>query len=310
VFFALSFALLSATQGIHDVIQTTVNGIVSGSYLALGAAGLTLIFALLRLVNFAYGDYMTFGVYTVVLLQGNFGDSLAADIVIATVVVAALSLALEFVLWRPLRTRGAGFFQLVIASLGLAYIIRYGLQVVLGANERQLNVDVIGSTEMLGIRVGTTQLIVTVVALVVMLIFAVALGVTRAGKMIRAVADNRGLAETSGINTSRVILLCWVISGALAGLAGIIYAAPIGYVSPTLGYSVVLGIFVAAVLGGIGSVYGALAGGLLLGVVQEWSTLLITPQLKIAVGFCILIAVLLVTPRGIFGRRPTVEAAS
>ena len=123
----------------------------------------------------------------------------------------------------------------------------------------------------------------------------------------RALADSIQLAETTGIDTDRIVLITWGASAGLAGLAGILYALPAGVVNPNLGFSLILSIFAAVVVGGIGNAYGALAGGLLIGVVQEWSTLVIDPSMKVAVGFAVLILVLLVRPQGLFGRGRSVD---
>lgn len=306
----LAAAALLVTQGLQPVAQTSINGVVSGSYIALGAVGVTLMFALLRLVNFAHGDYLTLGAYVAVFSQTHIVSSLLVAVGLAVLVMALFSGAMEFVLWRPIRRRGAGFFQLVLVALGLAYIIRYGIQVAVGANQQQLDVNVIDSVRFSGLHIGRTQLLVTLVALAVIVCFAVVLKTTSIGKKMRAIADNRELAETTGIDTSRMVVVAWLISGAFAGLAGVLYAAPIGYITPNLGFGIILSVFAAVIVGGIGSLYGALAGGLLVGVVQEWSTLVIAPELKVAVGFAMLIAVLLVRPRGLFARGASIEGTS
>jgi neutral amino acid transport system permease protein len=302
--------VLALAEGLEPLLQTTINGIVSGSYIALAAVGVTLMFALLRLVNFAHGDFLTLGAYIAVFSQTHIASSLVVATLVAVAVMGFFSAAMEFALWRPIRRRGAGFFQLVLVALGLAYIIRYGIQVAVGANQRQLDVNVIDSVRFGGLHIGRTQLIVTLVALTVIVAFAVVLKRTALGKKMRAIADNRSLAETTGIDTSRMVVIAWMISGAFAGLAGVLYAAPIGYITPNLGFGIVLSVFAAVIVGGIGSLYGALAGGLLVGVVQEWSTLVIAPELKVAVGFAMLIAVLLVRPRGLFARAASVEGQS
>jgi neutral amino acid transport system permease protein len=125
---------------------------------------------------------------------------------------------------------------------------------------------------------------------------------TSLGRQIRALSDNVELAETTGIDTARMIRVTWILAGGLAGLAGVLYAGALGNMDPNLGFGIVLSLFAAVVVGGIGNAYGALAGGILIGVMQEWSTLVISPRLKVAVGFAVLIVVLIVRPQGIFGR--------
>ena len=145
--------------------------------------------------------------------------------------------------------------------------------------------------------------------LYVVAIVAVALGLrfTSFGRQARALADSIQLAETTGIDTDRIVLYTWVVSGGLAGLAGIIYALPAGSANPQIGFTLILSIFAAVVVGGIGNAYGALAGGLLIGIAQEWSTLVIDPAMKVAVGFAALIVALIVRPQGLFGRGRTVD---
>jgi branched-subunit amino acid ABC-type transport system permease component len=152
------------------------------------------------------------------------------------------------------------------------------------------------------VRIGRTELIVTLVGIAVILLVAAGLRWTSLGRQARALADSIQLAETTGIDTGRIVLVTWTVSGGLAGLAGIFYALPAGSVNPNLGFSLILSIFAAVIVGGIGNAYGALAAGLLIGVVQEWSTLVIEPSMKVAVGFAMLILVLLVRPQGLFGR--------
>jgi neutral amino acid transport system permease protein len=125
------------------------------------------------------------------------------------------------------------------------------------------------------------------------------------GKQMRALSDSVDLAETTGIDTGRVILITWVFAGAAAGLAGVLYAASIGSFTPDFGSLLLLSLFASVILGGIGNAYGALAGGIVLGLVQEWSTLLVDARWKVAIGFGILILVLIVRPQGIFGRART-----
>ena len=134
------------------------------------------------------------------------------------------------------------------------------------------------------------------------MLVAVALRSTSLGKQTRALSDSIELSETTGIDTDRIVLVTWAVSGGLAGLAGIFYALPAGSVNPNLGFSLILSIFAAVIVGGIGNAYGALAGGMLIGLVQEWSTLVLEASVKVAVGFAMLILVLLVRPQGLFGR--------
>jgi len=142
-------------------------------------------------------------------------------------------------------------------------------------------------------------------ALVVLASLALLLRRSRLGKEIRALSDSAELAETSGIDTDRIVLYTWILAGGLAGLAGVVYGASVGVVTPNLGFEIVLSLFAAVIVGGIGNAYGALAGGILIGLVQEWATLVAPASIKVAVGFGAMILVLVLRPQGIFGRART-----
>jgi neutral amino acid transport system permease protein len=186
-------------------------------------------------------------------------------------------------------------------SIGLALVIRYAIQYIWGTDIRSLDVNVTATVEFLGLRIGRTSLIVIVVGIVVLVSIGLMLRYTLLGKRMRALSDNLDLAETSGIDTSRVILWTWIFAGGLAGLAGVM-AGAVTDVRPEMGFALLLPIFAAVILGGIGDAFGALAAGLVLGVVIEWSTLVIDARWKIFVGFVVLILALIIRPQGIFGR--------
>jgi neutral amino acid transport system permease protein len=304
---AASVALwLGITEGWHELAQATLNGIVAGNYFALGAVGLTLIFGVLRLVNFAHGEFLTFGAY--MLVAANALDlPLVVSAAVGVVATAGLALSLEVVLWRPVRRKRVGELQLLLLALGLAYVMRYTIAFVAGPEDRATGADVTAGVTIFGLRIGRTELIVTLVGLAVIALVAIALRSTSLGRQMRALSDSIELSETTGIDTDRIVLVTWAISGGLAGLAGIIYALPAGTVNPQLGFTLILSIFAAVVVGGIGNAYGALAGGMVIGVAQEWSTLVIDPSMKVAVGFAVLILVLLVRPQGLFGRARSVD---
>ncbi|SRR5579875_249263 len=301
---ALTLALLFAgLQGLHDVAQTTVNGLVTGTYFALGAVGLALVFGVLRLINFAHGDFLTFAAYIAILFNVTLNLPIVLAAVLAVTATAALAIGLEFVLWRPMRTRGAGAFQLLLIAIGLAFVIRNGIQLFAGSLPRSLHVNNTNALNLVGhVRIGRTQLWVVLIGLVALGLVGVLLSKTRIGKEMRALSDNMQLAEVSGIDTRRVILITWIVAGALAGLAGVLSAAAIGVVTPNLGWSLLLSLFAASVLGGLQSAYGALAGGIVLGLAEEWSTMFVDPSWKYAVGFALLIVMLLVRPNGLFGK--------
>lgn len=294
-------ATLAVLEGPRDLAQATINGVVAGNYYALGAVGLTLIFGVLRLVNFAHGEFLTFGAY-MMLAASSFDVPLVGAVVLGVLATAVFSLILEVTVWRPVRRRGAGELQLLLFALGLAFFMRNAIAFVAGPEDRQTGADVTSSVSIGELRIGRTELIVTLLGIAVIALVAVALRWTSLGRQARALSDSIQLSETTGIDTDRIVLVTWAVSGGLAGLAGIFYALPAGSANPNFGFSLILSIFAAVIVGGIGNAYGALAAGLLIGVVQEWSTLVIEPSMKVAVGFAMLILVLLVRPQGLFGR--------
>jgi neutral amino acid transport system permease protein len=297
--------VLVASKGLHDVAQASLNGLSLGSIYALGAVGLTLVYGILKLVNFAHGDFLTFGAYMAFLVNVTWGLPLGPAIVFAMVATAIMALVFERVLWRPMRIRGAGLLQLLLTSIGLAFVIRAVVQYIWGTQIRDLEVDDTSSAVFLDLRIGETELVVIVIGFAVLAAVGFFLRYALIGKQMRAIADDIDLAETSGIDTQRIIYLTWVFSGALAGLAGVLSAATTN-VKPELGFELLLPIFAAVVLGGIGDAFGALAAGLVLGVVIEWSTLFIEDRWKLAIGFIVLVVVLVIRPQGVFGKAKSI----
>jgi branched-subunit amino acid ABC-type transport system permease component len=288
-------------------IQLLANGLVTGSVIALAAAGVSIVYGILRLVNFAYGDYMTFGAFVAVYFNVTLELPIVTAAILAMLATALLSVALDFALWRPMRARNAGFMSLFLVSIGLALVLRHVIYLVAGPQPRTYTVDpykvyVIGSTRLSG-----AQGIAIVVASIGIVVLGVLVAKTGVGRMMRALADDLPLAAISGVRTSRVILAAWIVSGLLAGLAGVLAGLVQTSFNPQLGFTLLLPIFAAVVLGGIGSVYGALVGGLALGLVMELSTWPelgggVNPTYKPVVAFATLIVVLLLRPQGLFGK--------
>lgn len=299
--FALAI-VLGVVFGAVPAGQATLNGLIAGSYLAIGALGLTLVFGVLRLVNFAHGDMLTLGAYATIGFTA-LGAPFYVAVPAALLVGAVAAMLAEKAIWRPMRNAGAGTLQMFLSAIGLALLLRHVIQFIGGGQARTLGIDTLTTFEVFGLRVGIVQVLVLGVGIVAMAAVGIVLGHTRAGKEMRAYADNRSLAEVSGIDTMRVVRRTWIASGGLAALAGILYGAAIGTFNPNFGITVLLSLFAAAIVGGIGNAYGALLGGLLIGLTQEWSTLLFNPRWKPAVGFSILILTLLFMPNGIFGKK-------
>lgn len=294
-------AVFASDKGGARVLQVTLNGLVSGSYLALAAVGLTFVYGILRLVNFAHGDFLTFGAYTGLYADVTLHAGLAAGIALGVAATALLALLLELGLWGPLRRRGARSLELILSTIGLAFLIRYTIQFIAGPDLQQLAVNDTSFFKLgFGITLGKTIAATAAASYLVLIAIGVVLRYTRMGKQMRALADNIDLAETSGLNSRVLIRAVWLFGGALAGLAGVFYVASTGAFTPDFGFALLLPIFAAVLVGGAGNPYGALAGGVFLGLVQEWSTLFVAPGWKIVAGFVVLLITLLIRPQGIF----------
>jgi neutral amino acid transport system permease protein len=297
--------VMVVAKGLHEVAQVSLNGLTLGSVYALGAVGLTLVYGILKLVNFAHGDFLTFGAYLAYIVAprdgGGLGLPLVVGVLLAIVGTAMLSVFFEKVMWGPMRARKAGLLQLVLMSIGLAFVLRAVIQYIWGTDIRFLDVNTTATVEFLGLRIGRTEMIVILTGFAVLTAVGLMLRYTRLGKQMRALSDDLDLAETSGIDTSRVILYTWLFAGGLAGLAGVL-AGSVTELQPELGFQLLLPIFAAVVVGGIGDAFGALAGGIVLGLVIEWSTMFIDARWKVTMGFVVLILVLIIRPQGIFGK--------
>ncbi|WP_332062668.1 ABC transporter permease subunit [Agromyces sp. CCNWLW203] len=287
-----------------QLLERTINGLNFGLLLALAAIGLSLIFGTTGLSNFAHAEMVTFGALMVLSFGVDLAWPIWLAIAIAIVLSAGLGWTLDAVIWKPLRKRGVGLIPLMIVSIGLSLAIRYTYQFFYGGATRQLP----GATAPKELSFGGVQLswvdvgsmIVSVVVLVAVAYFLVR---TRIGKATRAVADNASLASASGIDVDRVIRIVWVLGAALAGLSGILWAYFRPGVSWDMGFQILLLIFAAVTLGGLGTAFGALVGSLIVGLFIEISTLWLPSDLKYVGALVVLILVLLFRPQGILGRR-------
>ena len=280
-------------------------GLEFGLIIAMTAVGLSLIFGTTRLINFAHGELVTIGaVVAFVFGTSSFQWPFIIAVILAILAVALLGGVLELGLWRPLRKRGTGLIQMFIISIGLSLLLRNGIQYFFGASREQYQQVLPTNQLTLGpLTMGLGDLIIMLISIVVLIVVAVMLQRTRMGKAMRALADNRDLAEASGINVDRVILQVWVIGGGLAALGGVLYGLlPSAAVSFDMGFHLLLLMFAGIILGGLGSAYGAMLGSIVIGLVAQFSTVWFPAELENAWALLVLIVVLLVRPQGILGR--------
>jgi len=305
---AVNFFLGEGTRTTTDisaqVLIRVINGLNFGLLLALAAIGLSLIFGTTGLSNFAHAEMVTFGALMVLTFGVDLALPIWLAIIIALVLSAALGWTLDAALWKPLRRRGVGLIPLMIVSIGLSLAIRYTYQFFYGGGTRQLPGATIPSDIHLGpVTLSWIDVASMATSVVVLLAFAFFLLRTRTGKATRAVSDNPSLAAASGIDVDRVIRIVWVTGAVLAGLSGILWAYFRPGVSWDMGFQILLLIFAAVTLGGLGTAFGALVGSLIVGLFIELSTLWLPSDLKYVGALIVLILVLLFRPQGILGRR-------
>ena len=287
-----------------QVLIRVINGLNFGLLLALAAIGLSLIFGTTGLSNFAHAEMITFGGLMVLTFGVDLALPIWLAIIIAIVLSGGLGWALDATIWKPLRRRGVALIPLMIVSIGLSLALRYTYQFFYGGSTRQLPGATIPSDIHLGpVTLSWIDVASMATSIVVLLAFAFFLLRTRIGKATRAVSDNPSLAAASGIDVDRVIRIVWVTGGALAGLSGILWAYFRPGVSWDMGFQILLLIFAAVTLGGLGTAFGALVGSLIVGLFIEISTLWLPSDLKYVGALVVLILVLLFRPQGILGRR-------
>jgi branched-chain amino acid transport system permease protein/neutral amino acid transport system permease protein len=316
-------------------------GMVTGSVLALGAIGLTLIFGVLKFAHFAHGDSMMMAAYVAFfVLTGtvvgerrdadllpwglndlpgatsripwpgegdfSFGYGLLIAIVVAAIFTAMMFIALDRIVYRPLRQRGSGIVTFAIASLGIAIAMRAMILMFWGPTQRFYAPGIRPTTDLpFDVRVVTDQIFIFFAAILLAGLTYVLLFRTKLGKAMRAMADNPDLALVSGINTDRIVAWTWIVGGGLVAIAGVLLALQ-AQLKPELGFILLLPLFAATILGGIGSPQGAFVGAMIVGISQEVFAVVgpdlgISSGYKFSVAFVILIIILLVRPRGLFG---------
>lgn len=301
----------------EQFLELAANGVVYSSIIVLGSIGLSLIYSIAGFANFAHGDTMTVGAYATLIAFGAVGGvgfsvlGLPLGFFIALLVGAAVTVAValitERIVYKPL---DIGSIGLLITSIGVAFIYRALIQLRYSSDVRRLGLDPLRPIDALlgyGIRITEHDLAIVISAAVLVAGLHVLLQYTDLGRKMRATADNPDLARASGIRTRHVELWTWVIGAGLAGAGGA-FLGLFNQLVPRMGFNELLVIFAAVILGGIGSVYGAMLGGLLIGMIVEMTPILstvgipITSEYGAALAFVIMVLVLLVRPEGIAGQ--------
>ena len=281
-----------------EVLQLLIYGIVLGAIITLGAIGLSLIYGIIRFANFAHGDMMMVGAYFALFFVVGVGLPMVIAFPLAMAGGALLAVALDQILYRRLRRTSPVI--LLISSFGVALVLRSLIQLIWGPSIHVYEQGIKLPIRFWGLGIKADQLFILGGSVALVAALHIFLKYTRIGKAMRAMSDNSALAQATGIDTERVIVWTWVIGAALTAAAGIFLAIDT-QLHPVMGWRLLLPLFAAAILGGIGKPYGAIAGGMVIGIAQEMSTLVITPDYKPAVAFSLMVIMLLFRPTGLLG---------
>lgn len=305
---------LSGTSA-EQMLSLTVWGVMLGGIIALGGIGLTLCYGVLKFPNFAHGEFLTLGAYVtygvvLVLPQSNpiwrfsFGWELIAGLLVSAIVTAIVAIILDHFLYRPLRKHMSPLVLLAMASLGMEFLLRGAVYLIWGSDFHFYYSGRSNPALQLpfGLRIQADQLFVFALAVILVATMYWMLTRTRIGKAMRASADNPDLAQVRGINTEQVIAWTWIIGAAMAAVGGAMYGLA-SQLRPDMGFVLLLPLFAAVIMGGIGSAWGALVGSVIIGVAMQLTSAFMNPAYGPAVAFVLMVLVLLMRPQGLFVQR-------
>jgi branched-subunit amino acid ABC-type transport system permease component len=277
--------------------QALLNGLVSGLLIALPAIALSLTYGVLNFANFSIGAMITTGAYFAYLLNVGFGASILIAAPLAGLGLALVAVAIQRSVYRWV---GRDHITLLVASMGVAFVLENTMRFIYGSDVRTLDVPVARPVQFYGLRLNHEQLTIAIVSLLSMAVVAIILKRTRLGRAMRAISDDAALADVRGIDRQRTVDWTWVIAGILSAFAGVLIGLD-GTVEPLMGANYLISVFAAAIVGGIGNPFGAVAGAILIGLIEETSALAVSTSYRQGVSFLILVLVLLLRPQGMFG---------
>lgn len=300
--------------------QVLMDGLIAGSTIGLGAIGLTLTYSILRFANFTHGDYLAWGAYLTLTVSGflgglvaglgvgtpigpfSFGWGLPVSLIAGVALTILLALALDKVLFGRLRARGADAIIIVMASFGASMALRSLLEFIYTAKPAYLTRELqIAQQIGLGMRATPDQLLTIVTTAVLVLALHLVVTRTSTGRAMRAVSENPALAGVYGLDVQKVIRITWIIGAGLACAAGVMSGLLV-QIRPYMGFDLLLPLFAATILGGIGSIIGAMAGGLIIGLAEAVTVQVVGAEWRAGVAFIVLVLVLILRPTGLFGR--------
>ena len=282
------------------ILSTLINGLSLGGIYAMIALGYTMVYGIAKMLNFAHGDIIMVGGYVIYVFMATKNPLLA--VAMAVIFCVALGILIEKVAYKPLR--GASPLAVLITAIGVSYLLQSLAQIIFGSANKMVTVYDFGSISFLGVTVQVSALVTLACTVVIMIALTLFVKCTRVGRAMIAVSEDKGAAQLMGINVNRIITITFAIGSALAALAGLFYLLKAPTISSTLGAMPGIKAFTAAVIGGIGSIPGAMLGGILLGMVEciSYKITAIAPYTD-AIEFSILIIILLVRPTGFLGKK-------
>jgi branched-subunit amino acid ABC-type transport system permease component len=291
-----SFAEGSTLQ---DILLAVGFGLVTAAIISLSTVALSLQYSVTNIPNFAHGELMTLGAYGALVAQRS-TDNIVVQALAAALVGGMFAWAMNYFIIQPFNRRRPKNLVLFILTLATSLILQNAVLIVFGGSNIGYSLPA-SDAQQIGPFIFTAQdLMIMGSAVGIMIAVHLLLRYTKFGKAQRAISDNRELARVTGINADRIVQLTWLVDGLIAGFAGFALGATVGSLSPTIGNSFLLITFAAAIVGGIGRIYGAMAGALLIGLAMEISALYLPADYKVAVAFLLLILTLLIRPQGLF----------
>jgi len=282
------------------LLQALLNGLMTGSLIAVPAIGFTAIFAVLRFPDFAIAAYATIGAFAAWVVNAQFGWSGLPALAVAFVVAGGLGCIGEQIALRPLKRAGA--LTMAIGSIALNLVLENGVRFVFGNDLHGYDLPIHPDMRFMGLRVGMQQIESFLFAIAIMIAVAAFLKLTRFGRAMRAVADNPDLARLKGIDPVQIAAVAVFLGAGLSGVGGVLIGLDTS-IDPLTGYRVLLAVFASAVLGGLGSIPGAVLGALALGISEELALLVVAPSYRTAIGFIAIFVVLTLKPSGFLGER-------
>ena len=284
-------------------VSQLFNGLHTGSVYALVALGYSMVYGIILLLNFAHGDIIMVGAYTAFYAMTAFHLHPILSVVLAVVTSTLLGVVIEKVAYTPLRS--APRLSLLITAIGISFLLENGAQLLFGADTKSMDTLVPGNASFGSVTISYTAILTIIVAVIAMVALTLLVQKTKLGKAMRAVSEDMGAAQLMGISLNKTISFTFAVGSALAGIGSVLYLCAYSQASPTMGSMLGLKAFVAAVLGGIGSIPGAMIGGFAIGLLEALVAAVGLSVWKDAVVFAILIVVLLVKPSGIMGHPVT-----